>query len=322
MTQLGEAVAIGMFVGDDKTHSKSTCPWHDEDPASSADPMEDQLVDEDSHGAIPANMGKKLGDNMKKAGDTPPSADKVEIAYKSGATVGFTQAGKKKKVQTYEEVTTETYEYPLQYAPHHLIPGNESLKGSGVLVYMGAESVISGYDPPGGSKIKDGKSIGYDVNAAGNGVWLPSPYALSNSNKWPSQDGLKVVLQRLGQVVVDETESFKSAYVAAGIEASGHRQFHMRHEKYSQKVQEILDAMANKIRLLSSKCPVADDGKDDGKFDPPVGLKTKLDGLSARMRSLLIGAVWRSPLFTDDLSKEYADTLKRVRRSSRKLKVM
>ena len=191
-----------------------------------------------------------------------------------------------------------------------------------VLVYMGAESVISKYEPPGASKIKDGKSIGYDVNAATNGVWLPSPYALSNSNKWPSQDGLKVVLQRLGQVVVDETESFKSAYVAASIEASGHRQFHMRHEDYSYKVQEILDAMGNKIKLMSSKCPVADDGKDDGKFDPPVGLKTKLDGLSARMKSLLIGAVWRPPFFTDDLSEEYSKTLQKVRRSVRKLKVM
>lgn len=322
MTQLGEPVAIGVFVGADEKHSKSTCPWHAEDENASADPMEEQLVDEDSHGAIPANMGKKLGDNLKKAGETPPSADKVEIAYKAGATVGFTQAGKKKKVQTYEEVTTETYEYPLQYAPHHLIPGNESLKGSKVLVYMGAESVIKGYKPPGASKIKDGKSIGYDVNAASNGVWLPSPYALSNSNKWPSQDGLKVVLQRLGQVVVDETESFKSAYVAAGIEVSGHRQFHMRHEDYSYKVKEILDAMGNKIKLLSSKCPVADDGKDDGKFDPPVGLKTKLDGLSGRMKSLLIGAVWRPPFFTDDLSEEYSKTLQKVRRSARKLKVM
>jgi hypothetical protein len=323
MTQLGEAVAIGVFVGDDQNHSESTCPWHADDPASSADAMEDQCVDEDAHGAIPANLGRKLGDNLRQAGDAPPTADRIEIAYRAGATVAFQQGSRPKKVQTYERVTTEVHEYPLQYAPHHLIPGNESLKGSRVLVYMGAESVISGYEPPGASKIKDGKSIGYDVNAAANGVWLPSPYALSNSNRWPSQDGLQVVLQRLGQVVVDETESFKSAYVAASIEASGHRQFHMRHEDYSYKVQEILDAMGNQIKLMGSRCPVAAGGQDDaGKFDPPAGLKARLDGLSARMRSLLIGAVWRPPFFTDDLSQEYAGSLQRVRRSARPLKVM
>ena len=322
MTQLGEGVAIGVFVSEDKTHSKATCPWHETEAASSADPMEDQLVDEDAHGAIPANMGKKLGDNLKKASEPPPSTVAVSIAFRSGSTIAFKQAGKNKKVQTYKETSTETYDYPLQYAPHHLIPGNESLKGSKVLVFMGAESVIGGYDPPGASKIKDGKSIGYDVNAATNGVWLPSPYALSNSNRWPSQDGLKVVLRRMGQAVVDESESFKSAYVAASIEASGRRQFHMRHEDYSYKVQEILDAMGNKLKLLSLKCPVADDSKDDGKFDPPTGLKTRLNALSGRMKTLLTGSVWRPPFFTDDLSEDYAASLRRVRRSARSLKVM
>lgn len=322
MTQLGEAVAIGVFVSEDQTHSKATCPWHDETTASSADPMEDQLVDEDSHGAIPANMGKKLGSNLNKAGEKPPSADEVSIAYRAGETVAFKQAGKNKRVQTYEKVEVETYDYPLQYAPHHLIPGNESLKGSKVLAYMGAESVIGAYDPPSASKIKDGLSIGYDVNAAANGVWLPSPYALSMRNKWPSQDGLKVVLQRMKQVVVDESESFKRAYAAAGIEAAGHRQFHMRHEDYSAKVQEILDAMANKLRLLSAKCPVAAEGKEDGKFDPPAGLKVRLDALSGRMKTMLTGAVWRPPFFTDDLSEEYAASLKKVRRSARNLRVM
>jgi hypothetical protein len=320
MTQLGEGVDVGVFVSDDKTHSKATCPWHEEPEDSSADPMELQLVDEDSHGPIPANLGKKLGDNLRNAEDPPPDADTVEIAYDEGATIAFKLAGKNKKVQTYRKVNAEVYEYPLQYAPHHLIPGNESLKGSDVLVFMGDDSVIKGYEPTEASLIKKGRSIGYDVNADKNGVWLPSPYALSNSNKWPSQDGIKVIFQRLGQVAVDEAESFKSAYVAASIRASGGRQFHMRHEDYSYKVQEILNAMGDKINLLATKCPVAKDSKEDDLFEPPAGLKGKLNALSSRMKTLLTGVVWRSPFFADHLSSEYADSLKRARRSSKALK--
>ena len=323
MTQLGEAVDVGVFVSDDEKHSEKTCPWHKEEESSSANPMDPQEVDEDSHGSIPANMGKKLGDNLRRAKDDPPNADKVEIAYKAGAVIGFKQAGKNKRVQTYEKVTADLYDYRLQYAPHHLIPGNESLKGSEVLVYMGDDPVIKNYEPTEGSRIKKGKSINYDVNAADNGVWLPSPYALSNSNKWPSQDGISAILKRLGQLEADQAEAFKNAYVAASIEASGHRQFHMRHEKYSYKVQEILNAMGDKINVLAQKCPVVDKGKDaDDKVDPPGGLKGRLNTLSARMRTLLIGGIWRKPFFTDDLCAEYAESLKRVRRSTRGLKVM
>lgn len=322
MTQLGEAIDVGVFVSDDEKHSEATCPWHKKADSESANPMDPQETDEDSHGSIPDNMGKKLGNNLKKAKEDPPPAELVQIAYKAGAVLAFKAAGKNKRVQTYESVQTEIYDYKLQYAPHHLIPGNESLKGSEVLVYMGDDSVIQNYEPTEASLIKTGKSINYDVNAAENGVWLPSPYALSNSNKWPSQEGIEVILMRMGQVAVDQVESFKKAYVAASIETAGHRQFHMRHEKYSHKVQAILNAMGDKINLLATKCPVANDGKEEEKLDPPAGLKDKLNNLSSRLKTLLIGGIWRSPFFTDDLSAEYATGLQRVRRSTRKFRVM
>ena len=326
MTQLGEGVAIGVFVSQDEVHSESTCPWHAKDEAASADPMDPQLIDEDAHGPIPANLGKKLGDNLDKAGATAPARKLISIAYRAGAVIGFKHAGKNKRVQHYEHVELELHDYPLQYAPHHLIPGNEALKGSEVLAYMGDASVIKAYQPPRASEIKKGKSIGYDVNAADNGVWLPSPYALSMSNQWPSQEGIQALMKRMGQVAVDESESFKAAYVAASIEASGHRQFHMRHEGYSREVKKILNAMADKIDLLSSKCLVAQGGQADELFDPPAGLKGKINTLASRMRGLLAGAgtqaVWRPPFFTDDLTEQYAQGLKKVKRSARKLRVM
>jgi hypothetical protein len=187
---------------------------------------------------------------------------------------------------------------------------------------MGDNSVIAGYKKGQPTKLKTGETIGYDVNAAKNGVWLPSPYALSNSNEWPSAPGIKAIKVRRGMALADEAEDFKSAYVAASIEAGGNRQFHMRHADYSEKVREILDAMADKMKLLAKKCRVAQGGEEDGKFEAPAALKDRLDAVSNRLRRLLIGPVWRPPLYTDELTKEYADDLKVVRASMRGMRVM
>lgn len=321
MTQLGEGIDIGMFVGDDNAHSESTCPWHKKSNASATE-MEEQAPDEDTHGAIPANLGSKLGENMNAANTPPPSANKVWIPYQPFGTVAYMEAGRRKRVQVYEQVSADEYEYPLQYAPHHLIPGNESLKGSKIVPFMGDNTVISKYKKGQATKIKTGYSIGYNVNDAKNGVWLPSPYALSNSNVWPSIPGIKAILKRKGVAFADETEEFKQAYASAAIEIAGNRQFHMRHEDYSREVRKILDAMAAKIKLLAAKCAKAQDGEEDGKFEPPYALKDKLHGLSSRLRRLLIGPTWREPLFTDDLTVEYTKSLKKVRASTRGLRVM
>jgi hypothetical protein len=302
MTQLGEGVAVGIFIpSSDTAHSESTCPWHGPAEEGSAKPMEKQACDEDGHAPIPPNLGEKLGKNLDAAKDKEPAAVSVTLHFRPAEVITF-KAGAK-EVQRYAPTEDQTRVYPLQYAPHHLVPGNESLKGSAILPFMGAASVIEDYKPPSASKIKDGKSIGYDVNAAENGVWLPSPYALSMNNKWPSQDGIKALLKQFDQRAVDDAEAFKAYYTAASIENSGGRQFHMRHAGYSVKVKEILNAMADKVKVSATQCPVT--GSSDGKFDPPTGLKAKLNGLSSRLRSLLTGPVWHPPFFTDDLSNRY-----------------
>jgi hypothetical protein len=210
-------------------------------------------------------------------------------------------------------------DYDLQYAPHHLIPGNESLKGSSVVSFLGDDDTIEEYAEGAASHIKEGFSVGYDVNANENGVWLPSPYALSMANSWPSEPGVKVIKKRLGQKLADDTEDFKMAYVAASIEEGGNRQFHMRHKEYSDKVIEILQAIGARMKLMAaSECPIAKSSKKGGKFDPPMGLRGRLDVLSGNLRRLTIGAVWRDPLFTDKLTKDYAEDTANMKRSSRR----
>jgi hypothetical protein len=175
-------------------------------------------------------------------------------------------------------------EQDLQWAPHHLIPGNASLKNSAVVKYLGDATVIAKFGS--GSKIKDGQTVGYNVNDAANGVWLVSPYALSMGGKWP------------------KTADAKLAYVEAAIDqpggGGGNIQFHMSHGQYSGRVREILDQLGDKLKLITTKnvCPLAKESQSD-KFNAPKGLKSRLNSISAQMRRIVSGPVWQGP-FTDD----------------------
>jgi hypothetical protein len=312
MTQVGEAVEVAEFVSD--AHSEDTCPWHQDGPKNHK-AMDAMDADEDT-AEMPPNHGGTLGINMRAAGNRPPDAASVTLTYVPGDDLEY-EVGRKKKrqktVRPYEEVPdTEEREYQLQYAPHHLVPGNESLKGSELIVYMGDDNAISVFAGKKKSRIKDGFSIGYDVNRAANGVWLPSPYALSMKNEWPAEPGIRVLKRQRGDDVAEQTEDFKTAYVAASISVSGGRQFHMRHKKYSDKVKEILKAMAQRLRLMAKGvCPIAK-ASAEKKFDPPVGLVGRLDVLSGNLDRLLTGNVWRAPIYTDAMTEDYAEQLARI----------
>ena len=325
--ELGESIAVSLFVDSNDEHSAKTCPWHSNKKASPKS-MDAQDGDEDAAGEMADNSGKKLGQALTQDGTPAPDGQTVSIYYQQGAIVKYPSGRKTKTIQLYEEKIEEE-EYPLKYAPHHLIPGNESLKGSDIVAFLGDESVIANFKKQGSpsSELKDGESAGYDVNCAANGEWLPSPYALSMNNEWPAAEGISALRKREDLSIEDtliETEAFKLAYAAAAM-ARGVKQFHMRHAEYSAKVREILDAMAAKIQLLAWVCPKTKSDADNGdKYNAPVGLSTRLDGLSQRLRRLLNGRPggWRNPLFTDDLSRQYLQGYKGRPRKQIDLKVM
>lgn len=297
--ELGESISVPDFVSEDK-HNEKVCPWHNPKPSGKSAVMDPQAPDEDTD-VMPKNLGTKLGKNL----GNPPSGE-VTIEYKQGTALRFKQGRKMKSVQTYSKEDDCIYCYDLQYAPHHLIPGNESLKNSGVVPFLGDKNAIQHFGTD--SYIKDGMTVGYDVNDAKNGVWLPSPYALSMSNQWPSDDGLEVIKKRKGQRIANETEALRMAYVAAAIEASGNKQFHMRHADYSNQVKKALNAIGERMSQMAVEtCPIASNSEDDGKIDPPMGLPSRLDALSNNLRRLLTGEVWRAPIFTDKLTQQYAE---------------
>jgi hypothetical protein len=318
MTQLGESIAPGDLLSDEE-HSEKTCPWHQKNQGQGSE-MEEPIPDDDAPDAIPANKGGTLGKNLTAAGDTTPDATEVTITYVKGSKLRYKAGRKTKTVQTYKE-SDEDVPYDLQYAPHHLIPGNESLKNSGVVPFMGDKSSIKKYSNA--SHIKKNQFIGYDVNSAKNGVWLPSPYALSNKNGWPAEQGMDVLKKRPG-IDLSQTEDFKEAYVAESIRQSGNLQFHMRHVDYSDMVRKTLDAIGDKMAgMASGNCPIAAmSASEDGEFDAPYGLVGRLNVLSANLKRHLIGKIWREPLFTDEMTKKYAQDLRDTKKSLKITKVM
>jgi hypothetical protein len=316
MTQIGEAIDVPDFVSPE-LHNEKTCPWH-LTAQSDSGVMELQEPDEDAEN-VPKNLGTKLGKNLNASGENEPRQPDgkflaVPVAYKPAAQFAFAEKVqgkvKTKKVRIYEEA--KECDYPVQYAPHHLIPGNESLKKSPIVRFIGHADAIKHYGSI--SKIKDGQFIGYDVNAAENGVWLPSPYALSMHNEWPSEGGIDALRVRPGESAViakqvADTEDFKYAFTVSAIaNLKPSRQFHMRHADYSKKVRQVLGSIGARMHVMTIKtCPLAKNSKDaSGKFDAPYALKGRLNLLSSNLRTLVTGAIWRSPLFTDSLTEKYA----------------
>ena len=317
--QVGEAITMPQFLNDE-VHDENTCPWH-KDGKKNAKKMPKVSPDDDSK-AMPPNDGGDLGKAMKAAKKHRPDIDSIWIRYKADARLTFKSGKKDKEVQSYAKGTKEV-EYALQYAPHHLIPGNESLKGSALISFLGDDGTIEEFKGGQSSMIKEGFSCGYDVNVADNGVWLPSPYALSMQNDWPSEPGIKVIKKRSGLELGDTTESFKRAYVAESIEETG-LQFHMRHKEYSTEVQNILGAIAERLYGMAfGNCPIADKSNSgDDKFDPPPGLAARLHVLSSNLDMLLTGSRWQPPMFTDALTCEYSTDLKQVKAKAKLKKVL
>jgi hypothetical protein len=316
MTQIGEGISPPAFFADD-SHSDKTCPWcKKENPPPSQPAM--LAPSPETDGPMAANSGGKLRSNLNKSGDKEVKDREFTLKFEAAHKINYRDGGKDKKMQTYRETTIEKGPYKLQYAPHHLIPGNESLAGNPLVAYLGDDDVIKEFSDGVASKIKKDQSANYDVNRAENGVWLPSPYALSMSNKWPTLPGLKVLAEQ-NDLSAQSTEEFKHAYVDAAIANSSKHQFHMRHTDYSREVEQVLEKLAKRLaKAPFTNCPEAKKDADSDKLDAPLGLPEKLDQISTSLKGLLTGPVWRAPYYADDnLMSEYI-TRKKLEKSTEK----
>lgn len=171
----------------------------------------------------------------------------------------------------------------VQYTPHHVIPGNEAWPETKLLKWV---------DKRDGTIVSD---IGYDVNDESNGIDLPGIHGLGDG-RWTTAGN-----------------TFQTRYALAAMACSRpQRQFHDRHNAYSDWVVNVLDAIAAKLEGEDGKAlpGCGKDGCGGSKkkpFDPPYGLLGRLDGVTRRLKIRLQGdeTKWEMPIFTSRFALIY-----------------
>ena len=143
MTQLGEAVAVVAFSSSDEK-----CPM---EPHKKAKTLTGKAPGVKSVPELRKSMGEgKSTRQWKQNGIDFEKAEHFDA--------------EKKLPPEYNEqpITIAEVKYPLSIAAHHLIPGKASLPQSTIKKYIWkSEGLIDG-------------DIGYDVDGAENGKWLPT----------------------------------------------------------------------------------------------------------------------------------------------------
>ena len=151
---------------------------------------------------------------------------------------------------------------------HHLIPGNASLKKA-------MDNGLKHFMCKGGNYDLE-SDIGYNVNDANNGVWLPGNYQVRPGNEDYTKKWSKY------------SSDFKNLYAVRAMKKAN-AQFHDAHSKYNKKVRNTLKSLKEKMILKKeNECPIC--GKTNHKkTNPPFGLVSRLHFISMQHRQMLTG---------------------------------
>lgn len=263
MTDFGEAITFA--ISTDR---------HDEDCYfcnSHPTPKDDSLV---------------VTDDYDEDKDLDGADATVERFYNSAKQLGTALGGKPSRRDL---KLSEEGEYPCSVAAHHLIPGNASLKRSELFTsakYLRVEGSAKG-------------NIGYDVNSAPNGQWLPGNYA---QRPWGTD----------GADFQKKSGLSPQTYAFAAIETYM-CQFHDAHEDYSRFVIKVLNQIATKLDLVGRIwCPNADQEEEKPENRNLYALVNRLHTVSARIRRMLVfpTANWKRNVHTSRFAQQYMATHK------------
>jgi hypothetical protein len=302
------------------------CPFKDEGPMVSTLDDEDvgdddvSVADHDAGDTMDepqGNNGGILGENLAKpspgcwgADGTwnwvyPPPEAKRGIRRKDShadsvdPSIRVTVSRKKGGKNVRESV-------PFIGAAHHLIPGNASLFPSelyikymvkvGTQVRVGSKKVSGGKvsTKSGPKEVKT--HIGYNVNGAHNGVWLPGNYAIRAKN----------TLNPWGKTwskVYASDPRWCYRYMKACV-AKAHGQFHDTHDGYNQSALGILNGVFKKLKVHQDTCEECSGKKE---IFPPYALKDRLYWFSGHLRGKvrkIPRKKWELPWCTSDKFKE------------------
>ena len=200
-----------------------------------------------------------------------------------------------------------TVPLPFSISAHHLIPSDASLPKSHLKHYIS------------GGKIIDG-DIGYGVNGAENGVWLPTHQALSQDMPVLPFEQAKKAYADISDEGNELVGSTISHYANAVMEQST-RQFHDSHPNYSNFVTKVLNKIQANLAIIKNfNCKKCQEAKSNsGKLPPPHGLVFRLNAVSRDLERRLLGnpMTWRSPVYTSRYAKELTENARRLRARGR-----
>jgi hypothetical protein len=196
---------------------------------------------------------------------------------------------------------------PFSVSAHHLIPADDALPKSSLINYVKGGKIIS-------------SDIGYGVNGRENGIWLPTHHAASQNMPvlpYETQASAYADLSSDGNAMVG---SFVTRYTESVMETT-RSQFHDAHPDYSVFVQKVLDKIQTNLATIKNfNCKKCQDAKaNGGKLPPPHGLVHRLNNVSSRLASFLVGPPlgWRAPVYTSPHARALAEANRSLRRRGR-----
>jgi hypothetical protein len=221
---------------------------------------------------------KPAGGPNNNENESPPSPEGMTASAENSESNDATELGRnlgsrpswniRHKVDP-EDPIEDGEETEIVPAAHHLLPGNASVKkAKGLHKYM----LWQGKNP-----LSLSGPIGYDINNAQNGVWLPGNYAVRKETDFVKNWG-------------EFKDPFKDAYAKAAMKNAGNLQLHDAHPAYNSNVLKTLEDVAKKLDEKwedHKKCPVCGKEMKDGNR-PPYGLVGRLNRLSGEHRKALV----------------------------------
>lgn len=159
--------------------------------------------------------------------------------------------------------------------PHHLVPGNEALKGHDIEAYLSTEAVGTFVD----------SDTGFNINHAKNGQWLPSITDENRICKWETikqTAGGKTIYKRIpaasekGKKLWSQLSEDEKDLISFAIMNKEHMQFHKGNHRnkgskpdecYIKEVHRLLNGLYDYVLAAESLCPDAETAGET--VDPP-----------------------------------------------------
>jgi endogenous inhibitor of DNA gyrase (YacG/DUF329 family) len=244
---------VGEIVANAVAHDSAEKCWFCEEEPKTENPANDETADPetsnaevDEPAAVPENRVDNNSSKLGKALGSEPSW-RIANPLKPGSTTAIVPAA------------------------HHCIPGEASLAQAAALHDFMRKDGPYNFS----------SDIGYNVNSAENGVWLPGNYAVREGNKefdsktWTAQPPW-----------------FLMKYVKLAMDTASGKMFHDAHRKYNSLAKQALLNIAGKLHKPDTKtnCPICKKklSKENSKNRAPFGLVGRLNRVSGDHRRMLL----------------------------------